>query len=65
MGDKVEKTVEERIIHHFTNIKNISDSGIAMLTNPPKQESEDSPDLFELTEKIQEEIEEIRDLIFA
>jgi|WetSurSiteA1Bulk_404760.scaffolds.fasta_scaffold05317_2 hypothetical protein len=51
------------IIEYFEEIKKFSDSGIAMLSAPKPAEL-DADELFDYTVKIQDAIEEIRDLIF-
>lgn len=55
------RTVEEKIIGYFTNIKGFCDSAIELVSGKEKGDT----DVFQLTEDIQEEIEEIRDLLFG
>jgi hypothetical protein len=51
------------IIEYFEEIKKFSDLSIAMI-NAPKPGEFDADELFDYTMKIQDAIEEIRDLVF-
>jgi len=65
MGDQEKMSIEAKFIHYFSNIKNHCDSGIDFISKVEKGEAKKGDfDVFHLTEKIQEEIEEIRDLLF-
>lgn len=65
MENEEKMSIEAKIIQHFSNIKNFCDSGTVFFSKAEKGEVEKSSfDVFHLTEKIQEEIEEIRDLLF-
>jgi hypothetical protein len=55
------RTAEEKIIGYFTNIKGFCDSAIEIVSGNEKKNT----DVFQLTENIQIEIEEIRDLLFG
>ena len=59
MENEEKMTVEEKIIGYFTNIKGFCDSAIDSVSGKDKGDT----DVFKLTENIQEEIEEIRDLV--
>lgn len=61
MENEEKMTVEEKIIGYFTNIKGFCDSAIDSVSGKDKGDT----DVFKLTENIQEEIEEIRDLLFG
>jgi len=63
MSDVEKKDNVTAIMEYFQEIKKISDSGIAMLSAPKPLEV-DTDELFDYTVKIQDAIEEIRDLIF-
>jgi hypothetical protein len=63
MSDVEKKDNVTAIIEYFQEIKKFSDSGIAMLSAPKPLEV-DTDELFDYTVKIQDAIEEIRDLIF-
>lgn len=64
MSETPRTETENKLIERFTKIKNIADAGIAFLNKKDKSEDAEEPDIFALTEQIQEEIEEIRDLLF-
>jgi hypothetical protein len=63
MGTVEKKDNITTIIEYFEEIKKFSDSSITMLQTP-KPEELDTDELFEYTVKIQDAIEEIRDLMF-
>lgn len=67
MSDEDKPSVEEIIMRRFTTIRDLCDSAIALfaktgaeLAEPAERDSL----AFEITEKIQEEIEEIREMLF-
>jgi len=62
MSDVEKKDNVRAIIEYFQEIKKFSDSGIEML-NAPNLPELDTDELFDYTVKIQDAIEEIRDLI--
>lgn len=55
---------QQEIIDRFNKIKTFCDSGITICDKAEKLTSDESSKTFEFTELIQEEIEEIRDLLF-
>lgn len=63
MSDVEKKDNFTTIIEYFQEIKKYTDSGITML-GAPNQSEFDADELFDYTVKIQDAIEEIRDLIF-
>jgi hypothetical protein len=65
MEEEIKMGPDEKIIYHFTNIKNFCDSAITLVTSRNREVPEGLPEVFGLTEKIQEEIEEVRDLLFG
>ena len=72
MENEEKKSIEERIAQYFTNIKNHCDSGIALVIKKSEKDVPRDPadvlgltNVFEITKKIQEEIEEIRDILFG
>jgi hypothetical protein len=66
MGDpEKELSPQENIMQRFSNIKNLCDSGISLLSKKEPGEIDTGDAVFEVTEKIQEEIEEIRDIIWG
>jgi hypothetical protein len=66
MGNEEKTSVEETIKGRFSTIKELCDSAIALYakTGAETEETEIDSAVFEMTEKIQDEIEEIRDLLF-
>lgn len=66
MGNEEKKSADEIITGRFLTIKELCDSAIALFakTEAKQPENDIGTVVFELTEKIQEEIEEIRDLLF-
>ena len=70
MDNEEKLTTGEMIIKRFSTIKELCDSAIALFAKtgakPAETDAENDIDSagFEITEKIQEEIEEIRDLLF-
>jgi hypothetical protein len=66
MDNEEKLTAGEMIIKRFSTIKELCDSASALFMKNYKVEAETDIETlaFEFTEKIQEEIEEIRDLIF-
>ena len=63
MSDTEKKSNIASIIKYFEDIKSFSDSGISLFNTANTSEL-DTEQLFEFTVKIQDAIEEIRDLIF-
>lgn len=63
MGDQELIELKNKIINHYSNIKSLADSEIASLKKAGKYSDDDFTKSFELTEQIQEMIEEIRDLL--
>jgi len=66
MSNEEKMTTGETIIKRFTTIKELCDSASALFakTDAAQDKTDIGTDAFEITEKIQEEIEEIRDLLF-
>ena len=66
MGNEEKRSAEEIIAGRFSAIKEICDSAVALYAKTGEKQPEDDigTAVFEMTEKIQEEIEEIRDLLF-
>jgi hypothetical protein len=66
MDNEENLTTGEMIIKRFSTIKELCDSASALFAkNDTAQDETDTGTVaFEFTEKIQEEIEEIRDLLF-
>lgn len=63
MSDVEKKNSIASTIKYFEEIKELSDSGITMLKAENNPEI-DTQQLFDFTVKIQDAVEEIRDLIF-
>jgi hypothetical protein len=63
MSEGEKKDNIKAIIEYFEEIKKYSDSGIAMISAQKPVEF-DADELFDYTVKMQDAIEEIRDLIF-
>jgi hypothetical protein len=63
MGDKEKLEIEKNVIGRYENIKSIVDSAIFLLNKAGKYEADVFDKSMELTEQIQIEIEEIRDLL--
>lgn len=63
MSEVEKKDSMASTVKFFEEIKELSDSGIAIL-NPEKNPEIDAQQLFDVTVKIQDAVEEIRDLIF-
>jgi hypothetical protein len=66
MSNEEKLTTGETIIKSFTTIKELCDSASALFakTDAAQAKTDIGTTAFEITEKIQEEIEEIRDLLF-
>jgi hypothetical protein len=66
MSNEEKTSSEETIKKRFETIKELCDSAIALFVKTGAKPAETDIDSagFEITEKIQEEIEEIRDLLF-
>ena len=66
MSNEEKLTTGEAIIKRFTTIKELCDSASALFakTDAAQAKTDIGTAAFEITEKIQEEIEEIRDLLF-
>jgi hypothetical protein len=66
MDNEKKLTAGEMIINRFSIIKQLCDSASALFSkdNAVQAETDIETVAFEFTEKIQEEIEEIRDLLF-
>ena len=63
MGDKEKLEIEKNVIGRYENIKSILDSAISLLNKAGKYEADVFEKSIELTEQIQIEIEDIRDLL--
>jgi hypothetical protein len=63
MGDKEKLEIGKNVISRYENIKSILDSAISLLNKSGKYEADVFDKSIELTEQIQIEIEEIRDLL--
>lgn len=61
MGDDEKIDIEKNIVDHYINLKNIADSAISLLNKSGEYSDDDFTKFFELTEQIQEILEEIRD----
>ena len=63
MGDKEKLEIEKNVIGRYENIRSILDSAISLLNKAGKYEADVIEKSIELTEQIQIEIEDIRDLL--
>jgi hypothetical protein len=63
MGDKGRLEIKKDITSRYENIKSISDSAISLLNKADKLGEDDFSKSIELTEQIQIEFEEIRELL--
>jgi hypothetical protein len=63
MGDKEKLEIQTNVISRYENIKSIVDSAISLLNKAGKSSEDDFSKSIELTEQIQIEIEDIRDLL--
>jgi hypothetical protein len=63
MGDKEKLEIKNNVISRYENIKSIVDSALSLLNKAGKSSEDDFSKSIELTEQIQIEIEEIRDLL--
>jgi len=63
MGDKEKLEIGKNVISRYENIKSILDSAISLLNKAGKYEADVFEKSIALTEQIQIEIEEIRDLL--
>jgi hypothetical protein len=66
MANEETPNAKEMIKKRFATIKELCDSATALYAKTGAEPAETDPDtaVFEMTEKIQEEIEEIRELLF-
>ena len=63
MGDKEKLEIKNNVIGRYENIRSIVDSAISLLNKAGKSSEDDFSKSIELTEQIQIEIEDIRDLL--
>jgi hypothetical protein len=55
--------IEKNIIDHYANIKDLIDSAVSALNKSGEYSEDEFTEFFEMTEQIQEQLEEVRDLL--